>query len=342
MTDNYAIVGAGGPGDANKAFIFAISNGVWGTTAVATIDGYTSEKYFGGSVAMTDNYAIVGAWGAGKAFIFAINNGVWNTTAVATIDGYTSEYYFGISVAMTDNYAIVGGGNGRASAPWKAFIFAISNGVWNTTAVATIDGYTSTFDFGYAVAMTDNYAIVGADQASKAFIFANNNGVWNTTAVAAFDDSDRSGGFGGSVAMTDNYAIVGASGAQKAFIFAINNGVWNTTAVATIDGYNRTEFGFGSAVAMTDNYAIVGAGGDNSAQKAFIFANSNGVWGTTAFATIDGYTSGFDFGWSVAMTDNYAIVGAQQNAFIFANTQPTTETTTTTETLRRQLPKPLE
>ena len=91
----------------------------WNTTAVATIDGYTSENNFGESVAMTDNYAIVGAHGANKAFIFAISNGVWSTTAVATIDGYTSEGAFGQSVATTDNYAIVG-----AITAQKAFIFA--------------------------------------------------------------------------------------------------------------------------------------------------------------------------------------------------------------------------
>ena len=125
-----------------------------------------------------------------------------------------------------------------------------------------------------------------------------------------------------------------------------SSAAWDTTAVATIDGYTD-EYGFGYAVAMTDNYAIVGASKGVGANIAYIFANNNGVWNTTAVATIDGYTSEDGFGHAVAMTDNYAIVGATdfdgaQKAFIFANTQPTTETTTTTEMLRRQLPKPLE
>ena len=59
---------------------------------------------------------------------------------------YHLSVVFGQSVSMTDNYAIVG-----ASGAKKSFIFAINNGVWNTTAVATIDGYTSETQFGKAL-----------------------------------------------------------------------------------------------------------------------------------------------------------------------------------------------
>ena len=270
LTNNYAIVGAcNGHGScANKAFIFERTNGVWSDQSSAVIDGYTSESDFGNSVGLTDKFAIVGAFGAKKAFIFANSNGVWSTTAVATINGYTGENQFGWSVSMTDKYAIVGACAGHGACANKAFIFENTNGIWSTTAVAEIANYTDETGFGWSVAMTNKYAIVGASSVKKAFIFKNTNGIWSTTAVAKIANYTDDG-LGLSVAISDNYATVGAATA-KAFIFHISNGVWNTTAVATIDGFT-SEGGFGYSISMTDTYATVGA---VIAKKAFIFANT--------------------------------------------------------------------
>jgi hypothetical protein len=332
LTNNYAIVGAcNGHGScANKAFIFERTNGVWSDQSSAVIDGYTSESDFGNSVGLTDKFAIVGAFGAKKAFIFANSNGVWSTTAVATINGYTGENQFGWSVSMTDKYAIVGACAGHGACANKAFIFENTNGIWSTTAVAEIANYTDETGFGWSVAMTNKYAIVGASSVSKAFIFENTNGIWSTTAVAEIANYTGETGFGYCVAMTSKYAIVGASSVKKAFIFKNTNGIWSTTAVAKIANY--TDDGLGLSVAISDNYATVGA----ATAKAFIFHISNGVWNTTAVATIDGFTSEGGFGYSISMTDTYATVGAviAKKAFIFANTAETTtaEAPTTTPT----------
>lgn len=196
-------------------------------------------------------------------------------------------------------------------------------GEWDTGA-APIDSYTTETKFGYSVAISDSFAIVGATDVKKAFIFAYDplSGAWGTTAAATIDSYTTETNFGYSVAMSDSFAIVGAPSMKKAFIFAYNplSGSWGTTAAATID-YSTINFPsasfFGNCVAMTDSYTIVGAMNSN---KAFIFTydSSLGAWDTTPIAIIDGY-SGL-FGQSVAMTDSYAIIGAlsSQIAYIFA------------------------
>jgi hypothetical protein len=140
---------------------------LWGTTAVASIEDYTAITDFGTSAAMSDNYAIVGAWGAKKAFIFARNasTDTWGTTAVATLTGCATCTDFGYSVSISDNYAIVGAYRGK-----QAFIYArdASSGEWSTTAAAPLTSYTTEGQFGVSVAMTDNYAIVGAHTAGTA------------------------------------------------------------------------------------------------------------------------------------------------------------------------------
>jgi hypothetical protein len=331
------------------------------TTAAFVLDIDGESNYPGTPAAMTDNWAIVGAYNTNKAFIFKNTNGTWDNTAVE-LDQNTEDDLFGKSVAITDNWAIVG-----AEVANKAFIFKNTNGIWDTTAAFVLVAHEDTikywdaaavdsFDraprrdgFGASVAITDNWAIVGAWNYHKAFVFFNADGIWGTTAVVLDqkttttvvvldpvpqDDLDEceegSCGFGHSVAITDNWAIVTAYDttntaedyAGKAFIFKNTGGIWDRLPSVALD-QNTEDFKFGGSVAMTDNWAIVGA-----EQKAFIFKNMNGTWSTTAaFAFNNPWDNGAGraaedsgFGYSVAMTDNRAIVAGEQKAFIFKNT----------------------
>ena len=64
INGDQAIVGAF---DARKAFIFQKTDGVWGTTAVATIDGYTSFSYFGATArhhAILSLHSLTGCMGS--------------------------------------------------------------------------------------------------------------------------------------------------------------------------------------------------------------------------------------------------------------------------------------
>jgi len=358
ISDNYAIVGANyedaqALNNSGKAYIFEKNiDGTFNTAPVATLESGNAELsgYFGNSVAITDNYAIVGARqegvqalsGSGRAYIFENSGGTWNTTPVAVLESANVESggNFGYSVAMSDSYAIVGARSEDAQATTysgRAYIFENVAGAWNTTPIAVLESANveSSGNFGYSVAMSDNYAIVGAwkedaqatSDSGRAYIFENSGGTWNTTPVATLESSNRksNGYFGNSVAITDNYAIVGAyyENAQaltsgRAYIFENNAGVWNTTAVAELQSGNAEVAGiFGSSVAISDNYAIVSAISEDGQEidgsgKAYIFENVEGVWNLTPYATLESPNaeSGGNFGHSVSITDSYAIVGA--------------------------------
>ena len=184
--------------------------------ATFALNKNTGDGNFGFSFAMTDNWAIVGAYGAKKAFIFKNTAGTWGTTAAFTLA--REDYLFGLSVAMTDNWAIVGAYGAK-----KAFIFKNTAGTWGTDAAFELNQNTGDGNFGLSVAMTDNWAIVGATSANKAFIFKNDGDSWNTDAAFALEQNTDDGEFGWSVAMTDNWAIVGDRGTKKAFIFQYNS-----------------------------------------------------------------------------------------------------------------------
>ena len=365
MDGNYVFVAAPFEDDAGglssgKAYIFKTTTGDWtDTTKLHTLDnpnayGGSANDRFGYSIGISGNYAIVGAYGeddggtdSGKAYIFNVTTGA----LLHTLDNpnpYSSSTndVFGIAVAIDGNYAIVG-------APWeddagissgKAYIFNVATGL----RVHTLDNPNayepSTGDsFGGAVAISGNYAIVGASfeddggtglgtqggtglSSGKAYIFNVATGLRvhtldNPNAYSTSADD----GFGRSVAISGNYAIVSTTGEDdaggnnsgKAYIFDVTTGL----RVHTLDNPNDydpsagDQFGFSTAI--SGNYAIVGAPYEDESSgtdsgKAYIFDVTTG----TLLHTLDNPNvydpSAYDnFGWSVGISTNYAIVGAR-------------------------------
>ena len=152
--------------------------------------------------------------------------------------------------------------------------------------------------------------------------------------------SDESGQeFGRFVAISGNYVIIGAAKGNvytgAAYIF--EKGSDDNWGVAIASGSDRNETQkllaktvgsgdwFGFSVAISGNYAIVGAFMNDDrttdAGAAYIFErNSSGNWGievsdqtyrteTIKLLASDGNASD-NFGYSVAISGNYAIVGA--------------------------------
>ena len=313
ISDTYAIVGAVGEDEAGnpgsgKAYIFDVTTGA----LVHTLDnpnayGTREDDFFGRSVAISGNYAIVGANGeddaggsnAGKAYIFNVTSGaLLHTLNNPNAYGASESDYFGEAVAISDTYAIVGAyGEADASGTYsgKAYIFNVSTGALVHTLNNPNPYGTSQSDFfGISVGITDNYAIVGAHQEDDAGVLGSGKAyIYNVSTgalVYTLDNPNAYGAsandrFGESVAISDTYAIVGAfyeddaGGTQsgKAYIYNVSTGA----LLYTLD--NPNAYGtsgddyFSFRVAISGNYAILGAWGEDDASggnsgKAYIFS----------------------------------------------------------------------
>ena len=163
-------------------------------------------------------------------------------------------------------------------------------------------------------------------------------GTWETT-VPAFTLKSEEVGFGYRLQITDNWAVVGTR-ASTVHIFKNTLGTWGTRAPAFT--LNSEEVGFGTGLALTNTWILVGSGsstfvhGENSgsANKAYIYKNYGGNWGTTPAFTFDQNLLDAGFGWDVALTDSWAIVSTGENdgkVFLFkcenGNWGPTAVTT---------------
>ena len=351
---NYAIVGASGEDDAGgtdsgKAYIFDVTTG----TLIHTLNnpnayGTSAGDQFGISVAISGNYAIVGAFGeddasgttSGKVYIFNVTTGALVHTLNNPNPYGTSAFDYFWSVAISGNYAIVGAqyeDAAGADGSGKAYVYNVTTGALVYTLNNPNAYGTGTSDqFGESVAISGNYAIVGATSeddaggltSGKAYIFDVTTG----TLVHTLNNPNAYGTsandyFGISVAIDDNYAIVGAyqeddasgTASGKTYIFDVTTGslVHTLDAPSVYDGATESD-NFGYSVAISGNFIISSAYKENDAGglysgKAYIFDVRTGA----LVRTLDnpnayGTSAGDNFGNSVSISGNYAIVGAWQ------------------------------
>ncbi len=292
-----------------------------------TSDDASADDWFGRSVAISGNTAIVGADRDVDAGIFSGSAYLFNATtgsqlAKLTADDAAEGDFFGSSVAISGNTAIVGavgddddGGGGDNSG--SAYLFDLTTG--NQIKLTADDA--ATFDgFGVSVAISGNTAIVGAwfdddggSNSGSAYLFNATTG----SQIAKLTATDAAAGdvFGFSVAISGNTAIVGAfrdddgansSGSAYLFDLTTGNQIKLTADDAAADDL------FGSSVAISGNTAIVGAvrndDGSNNSGSAYLFDVATG--NQLAKLTATDAAEDDEFGRSVAISGDTAIVGA--------------------------------
>ena len=112
-----AVIGAGRKSYwRGAAYVFVRSNGVWTEQAKLVASDEAAGAYFGFSVAVRGNMAVIGTWGddhaglnSGSAFVFARNSsGSWTPQAnLIAWDGAEGDW-FGSSVAISGDTAVIG------------------------------------------------------------------------------------------------------------------------------------------------------------------------------------------------------------------------------------------
>jgi len=119
MNGDYVIVGAyygdGNEADAGSAYIFKYDGTNWTEQAKLTASDGEAGDFFGYSVSVSGNYAIVGAVydddngsNSGSAYVFKREGTDWiEQTKLTASDGSATDY-FGISVAVSANHVVVG------------------------------------------------------------------------------------------------------------------------------------------------------------------------------------------------------------------------------------------
>jgi hypothetical protein len=299
-------------------------------------NGGSSLDKFGEAVAISGDFAIVGAFGddgisesSGAAYILAYNGSSWTQTQKLIATDSASLSKFGQSVAISGDYAIVGayGDDGNGASSGAAYIFHYNGTSWVELQKITANDGASWNKFGQSVAISGDAAIIGAygdndkgESAGAAYIFHFDGNNWGQSQKLTAFDTSAWDQFGHSVALSGDFAIIGACGdsnngplSGSAYIFHYDGNNWLPyQKLLAIDGAPWDNFG--QSVSISANVAVVGSSKDDdkgtSSGSAYIFYNDGNNWLPEQKLTAsDGVASDF-FGHSVSIYGDYAIVGA--------------------------------
>lgn len=284
-----------------------------------------AQDEFGSAVAVDGDTMVVGATqedpggvdNAGAAYVFIRTNGVWVQQVKLVASDATRDSAFGASVAIDGNTAVVGA-PGAAASSGKAYIFERTGAVWVETAKLVGQPQLANTVFGTSVEISGARVIVGSPLSSSAYVFERASGDWPLEQKLFTNESGTR--FGQSVAIIGNTAVVGATkdgsaGAEAgaAFVFAFTNDLWEVEATLTVGVGVRTDE-FGSSVTLDGETVIVGArfrddAGDN-AGAAYVFTRDESAWQQQAKLLAIGGQPADEFGASVSLKGDMALVGA--------------------------------
>jgi hypothetical protein len=270
--------------------VIAIVAGLaWSATAMAqqklTAADAAQDDYFGYSVSVSGDYAIVGArynddgaTSSGSAYIFVRSGTNWTQQAKLTASDAAEGDAFGISVSIDGDYAIVGanGNDDDGSLSGSAYIFKRSGTAWSQQDKLTASDANGADQFGSSVSIDGDYAIVGAQyddddgtSSGSAYIFKWDGTSWSEQEKLTASDAAAFDKFGYSVSIDGDYAIVGAHGnddagslSGSAYIFNWDGTSWTEQQKITASDANGSDE-FGWKVSIAGDYAIIGASRDD-------------------------------------------------------------------------------
>jgi uncharacterized repeat protein (TIGR01451 family) len=323
--------------DSGAAYVFDFDGTNWVETAkLEPTDGEASD-FFGRSVSLSGDRALVGAprdddndSDSGSAYVFGFDGTSWSEMAkLKPTDGAAIDY-FGISVSLSGNRALVGAyfDDDNGSNAGSAYVFDFDGTNWSETAKLTpADGAASDY-FGESVSLSGGRALVGArldddngNTSGSAYVFDFDGTSWSETAKLTSADGAASDWFGESVSLSGDRALVGAyrdndngSSSGSAYVFDFDGTSWGETAkLKPTDGAEGDQFG--ESVSLSGDRALVGADGDDdngsNSGSAYVFDFDGTSWSeTTKLKPADGAASDF-FGYSVSLSGDRALVGAR-------------------------------
>ncbi|MFZ6027683.1 MAG: hypothetical protein ACOYYS_08215 [Chloroflexota bacterium] len=208
-------------------YAFTRSDTAWQAPVALSRTGGLAYEYFGRSLAVDGDTALIGADGVddsrGAVYIVTHNGqGGWSTPALLA-QGGAQEDRFGHAVDLNGNTALVGAHAadiGTTSDQGAAYAFTYADAAWSEPVTLTASDGVAYDNFGYDVAIAGDTALVGAYRADladnttqgAAYTFRRSANGWEEQKISASDGlaDDK---FGYAVALSTETLLVGAPSA---------------------------------------------------------------------------------------------------------------------------------
>ena len=290
--------------------------------------------YFGLSVAVKGDTAIVGAYGksdlarnAGAAYVFTRNAGSWTQQARLGTSTPLIDAYLGATVATNGSYTAAGAPYASVGAQNDGVVYLFSNATWQQQTILLPNDPDLLSQFGSALAINNNTLFVGAPMhdsfgvnAGAVYVFAFDGLSWVQRQKLIGADTVPGDRFGSALALNDNWLAVSAplhsspgGPGGAVYLFQFDGVSWvqryKVGAPDTIAGDR-----FGSALALDDGWLAVSAPLHRfvgSASGAVYLFEFNGTAWAQRQKLVASDTAGSDqFGSALALENRRLVVGA--------------------------------
>jgi hypothetical protein len=333
LNGDTALIGAYGENSRKgSAYVFARTGTTWIQQAkLLTSDG-TAENYFGWSVSLSGDTALIGALlgghnGVGSVYVFARTGTTWTQQAKLLASDGSADEQFGYSVSLSGDTALIGTpydvDNGVDSG--SAYVFTRTGTSWTQQAkLLAPDGAEYDF-FGGSVSLSGDTALIGAmndddngNYSGSAYVFTRTGTTWTQQQklLASRRDGDQ---FGVSVSLSGDTALIGASWnddngySGSMYVFTRTGTTWTQQQkLFASDGAAGDQFGV--SVSLSGDTALIGAylDDDNGAGSgsAYVFTRTGTTWTQQQKLLASDGAAGDCFGWSVSLAGDTTFIGA--------------------------------
>ena len=296
------------------------------TQKLIASDGIAEDR-FGWSVSLDGDTAIIGAvsvdsW-RGAAYVFTRTGTSWTQQAkLLASDGVAGDY-FGYSVSLDGDTAFIGV-VWDDSARGAVYVFTRTGTTWTEQAKLLASDGAAGQGFGVSVSLYGDTAVIGADgddlARGAAYVFTRIGTSWTQQAKLNASDSEEWDRFGISVSLYGDTAVIGAyceggmsSPPGFAYVFTRTGTSWTQQAkLLASDGAASDRFGW--SVSLDGDTAVIGAYGDDdmggSSGSVYVFTRTGTSWTQQAKLLASDGTNGNEFGWSVSLDSDTAVIGA--------------------------------
>lgn len=317
-------------------------------TKLFAADGGEGDQ-FGYSVALSGDTALIGVrfddddangLESGSAYVFTRSGTTWSQQARLTAADGSDRDWFGVRVALEGDTAVVPADaddsdvNGIDSG--SVYVFTRSGTIWTQQAKLTASDGAAVDLFGYSVALSGDTILIGARfddddimgvDSGSVYVFTRSGTTWSQQVKLTAADGAAGDEFGYSVALSGDTAVITANAddsdfngvdSGSAYVFTRTGSDWSQQAKLTAADGDAGDL-FGVRVALDGDTALIGSRlDDNDANgidsgSVYVFTRSDGTWSQQAKLTAADGGAGDWFGYTVALTENVALIGAQFN-----------------------------
>jgi hypothetical protein len=320
-----------------SAYIFTRTTSTnWTQQAKLIASDGTAEDFFGHSVSLSWDTALIGAAGvdkngfdSGSVYVFTRHGTTWTQQAKLIASDSTAGDHFGWSVSLSDDTALIGAVNDDSNGNYSgsAYIFTRTGTTWTQQAKLIASDGTAGDHFGYVVALAGDTALIGAPfdddnggASGSVYVFTRTSTIWTQQAKLIASDSGAGDHFGWSVSLSDDTALIGAVGdddngvdSGSAYVFTRNGTTWiQQVKLHASDGAELDQFG--CSVALAGDTTLIGAPFDddngNFSGSVYMFVQTGTSWIQQAkLLALDGAAED-RFGWRVSLWRDTALIGA--------------------------------